>query len=74
MIHRLNEINRREREKLKHEIMLGTDFLNQNDGFQVLVVKKENLLTRLYSCVCKFFGCFVPLGSDVAYLKVRDQT
>jgi len=61
----------KEREKIKKEIMLGADYLNQDDGFQIFVVKDENCLTSLYNAFARFMDCLIPCGSDIRYLKAR---
>ncbi|MDR3549626.1 MAG: hypothetical protein P4M11_15380 [Candidatus Pacebacteria bacterium] len=66
----MEDRQQREREKIKREIMLGADYLNQDDGFQIFVTKDVGCLTTLYNWVSNAIDCVIPLGSDLKYFRV----
>ena len=71
----LLEYRRKERERVKKEIMSGTNFLGEKHEFQIFSNNESNWFTKCYETIGQFFNWFIPLSSDIEYIQSRyDQT
>ena len=66
----LDYMDRMERENIKKEMILGADYLNQDDELKIFIVKTKTCIEKFCSCLNQIINFLIPFYGDIQYLKV----